>query len=88
MEYIGLAAIAGCYLAIIGLYVWVFRQIQEVKNEMNKHKQNHKAHTSSDQLVFKDVCDEKIRRFEEKMDNLKGTMENGFTDLKEFFKGK
>jgi len=88
VEYIGLAAIAGCYLAIIGLYVWVFRQIQEVKNEMNKHKQNHKVHISSDQLVFKDVCDEKVRRFEEKMDNLKETMENGFTDLKEFFKGK
>jgi hypothetical protein len=83
-NYIGFAAIAGCYLAIIALYVWVFRQVQEMRNDMHKHVQNFDSHTSSDKLMFKDVCDEKVLRIESKVDNLKETITDQFNVIKSF----
>lgn len=73
MDYIGMAAIIGCYVAIIALYVWVFKTIEGLKDKMNDHHQNAKMHQSSDDLVFKEVCEQKVARF---MDTVKGVKED------------
>lgn len=84
MEYLNVGAVIGCYLAIIGVYVWVFRQIQEVKNEMLKHVGEYDVHTDSDKLVFRDVCDQKVLRIEGKVDDLKNTVTTELREIKKF----
>ena len=71
MDYIGLAAVVGCYLAIIGMYVWVFRQIQEVKNSLIDHAQQRRCHPDATDLVSSKLCDERVKRIEGKVDDLK-----------------
>lgn len=88
MEYISIAAIAGCYLAIIGMYVWVFRQIQEVKKMVHDHTQKAGAHIDSDKLVFKEVCDQKVLRFEEKIEDVKETMHKDCAEIKEMIRNR
>ena len=84
MEYLNVGAVIGCYLAIIGVYVWVFRQIQEVKNEMLKHTGEYAMHTDSGKLVFRDVCDQKVLRIEGKVDDLKNTVTTELREIKKF----
>jgi hypothetical protein len=86
VEFIGLAAIAGCYLAIIAKYVWVFKQIQDVKKEMIEHTQKPDIHVSSERFVLEKVCDQKVLRIEGKVDNLKEIVTTEFQDIKEIIK--
>jgi len=51
--------------AIIGVYVWV-----------GKHISNNKRHTSSDELVFEDVCTERGKANEAAHNHLKEGIEN------------
>lgn len=88
-------AVVGCYLAIITMYVWVgrqlvlmFREISEVKDMLNRHKNESDKHTPSTDLVFKDVCDIQVRHFKETVDELKNTIKEEFTEVKSLIREK
>lgn len=86
MEYIGIAAVVGCYLAIIGMYVWVFKQIQEVKKMITDHAQKSEIHTDEDKFVLKAACGPTVVRIEEKVKDIKETMKSEFKELKQLIK--
>ena len=95
MEYVSIAAIAGCYMAIIALYVWVFKSIQEVKDKMGEHTQQGDIHVSCKELIFRDICDERVKRIEasvaalkENQEQLKELMQGGFEDVKNSIKNR
>lgn len=64
MDYIGIAAIAGCYLAIIAMYVWVFKSISEIRKEMYQHMNMADQHASVKDLVHRGECQQTVRRIE------------------------
>ncbi len=86
MEYVGTAAIVGCYLCVIGLYVWVFKTISELKDKMHEHLQKSSQHMDAGELVFKDVCDQKVRRFEDSINGVKEQLSEVKKTIGEEFK--
>ena len=88
-------AIIGCYIAVIGCYVWTFRLIQGQKDMLFKHETQLDTHQSSKDLMFKDVCDERVKRIEDKIKNVqsdvsevKTGMDRGFSEIKALLRGK
>jgi len=86
MQHIDMALIVGCYIAIIYLYVWVFRALEGIKDMGNKHYQDAGKHVDSKDLVYRDVCSIQVKRFEEKLEDVKQSVNAGFSDLKEMIK--
>ena len=86
MQHIDMALIAGCYIAIIYLYVWVFRALEGIKDMVNKHYQDAGKHVDSKDLVYRDVCSVQVKRFEEKLEDVKLSVNAGFSELKEMIK--
>jgi len=78
--------ISGVFGAIIGVYVWVA-----------KHIAARKKHPCSDDLVFKDVCEERsgrlqdcieseVRFSKERYETLTKKIDDGFKEIKEELK--
>jgi hypothetical protein len=76
-------ALATAYLAIIALYRWV-----------SGHMSNARTHPSKQDIVYKDVCDERSKRLEdciesevatsrERYELLTKKIDDGFSDLKQ-----
>ena len=86
IKHIDAALIVGCYIAIIALYVWVFKTIQELRDMFHRHENKSEKHTPSTDLVFKDVCELQVKRFEEKIDSMKEHLHTGFNEVKELIK--
>lgn len=86
MEIVSYAAIAGCYLAIIALYVWVFKVINEVKDQMNHHHQDGAIHADSGNFQRRDVCQQTVLRIEQSMRTLGGEMKEVKSQMSEGFK--
>ena len=93
IQHVDAALIVGCYVSIIALYVWVFKAIQEIKDMVNKHANSSEKHTSSHDLVFRDVCAVQVKRFEERIDevkvdvcDLKSQINTGFHEVKALIK--
>ena len=86
IPYIQVVMIIGCYLAIIALYVWVFKTTQELRDMFHKHNNESEKHTLSTDLVFKDVCELQVKRFEEKIDSVKASLHTGFDEVKALIK--
>ena len=86
MQHIDMALITGCYIAIIYLYVWVFRALEGIKDMVNKHQQDAGKHVDSKDLVYRDVCSIQVKRFEEKLEDVKLSVNVGFSELKAMIK--
>ena len=65
------AAIAGAYGAIIGVYSW-----------MGKHIAAKGKHPCTENIVFKDVCNEKMGRIEDCVEEKIKNLDEKITDLK------
>ena len=79
MEFvIGVTAVAGCYLAIIAMYVWVFRTISEIRKEMYQHMNMADQHVPSKDLVFRGECNQVVKRIEQAV----VTNKEGIADFK------
>ena len=94
MQHVDTALIVGCYICLISMYVWVFKQVEEVKEMVHAHNES-KLHVSSDDLVFRDVCQIQVKRFEERITEVKEDvskvqtgMDKGFEDIKNLLKDK
>lgn len=83
-----IVAILGIFGAIIGVYVWVAKHIAQKKK-----------HPCSDDLVFRDVCEERSgnlndciegaeRRTEERFKEVKEDMRRGFDEVKTLIRNK
>ena len=86
MDYIGSGLIIGCYLAIITHLIWTFRSLREIEAKMNEHHQDAGKHVDSKDLVYRDVCSIQVKRFEEKLEAVKESVNAGFKDLKDTIK--
>jgi hypothetical protein len=65
LEFVNLTAIVGCYLAVIGMYVWVFRTISDVRKEMQQHMSLSDQHASARDLMSRGECSQTVKRIEE-----------------------
>jgi hypothetical protein len=65
LEFLNLSAVVGCYLAIIGMYVWVFRSISELRKEMQQHMSLSDQHASVRDLMSRGECSQTVKRIEE-----------------------
>lgn len=68
---LALAAVIGAYGAIAALY-----------NKVSIHTENSDHHPSGNDLVWKDTCDERVKRIEQKIDNQTKLMAVQFEELK------
>jgi len=82
MQYVDTAAIIGCYLAIIGMYVYVFKSKQEILEMVHKHETEVDKHVKSEELVHKAVCDLQVKTFENTMNQLQSDIKNVKSELK------
>ena len=93
MTYIGVASIAGCYLAIIAMYVWVFKTVSEIRKEMNSHMNCADQHASAKDLVFSRECQQTVKRIEALIDSnkeqtasIKEYMSEEFKEIKQMIR--
>lgn len=93
MTHLDAGLIIGCYIAIITHVIWTFRSLREIEAEMNKHHQDAGKHVDGKELVFRDVCTLQVKRFEEKLEDVKNdvgevkqSVNDGFKDLKTMIK--
>jgi len=86
MTHVDAALIIGCYIAIVSHVIWTFRSLREIEAEMNKHHQDAGKHVDGKELVHRDVCSIQVKRFEEKLEDVKQSVNSGFSDLKEMIK--
>ena len=86
MQHIDMVLIVGCYIAIISHVIWTFRALREMEGDMNKHHQDAGKHVDSKDLVYRDVCSIQVKRFEEKLEDVKQSVNVGFSELKEMIK--
>lgn len=93
MQHVDTYLIIGCYLAILSHVIWTFRSLREMEGEMNKHHQDAGKHVDSKDLVYRDVCSIQVKRFEEKLEDVKSdigevktSITNGFGELKTMIK--
>ena len=96
------AAIAGCYIAIIALYVWVFKQIEGAKNMIHDHRNDADKHVDAKNLVRSEVCALQVKMFEDKIAQVqedvtevknevtavKDAIHNGFSEVKSLIASK
>ena len=95
MQHIDTALLVGCYIAIIALYVWVFRTIEEMKEMLYRHQADACKHVESKDLVYRDVCAVQVKRFEENLEvvkddvrEVKDQIKIGFDEVKVLIKEK
>ena len=93
MQHIDTYLIVGCYLAIITHMIWTLRSLREIEAEMNRHHQDAGKHVDGKELVFRDVCTLQVKRFEEKLEDVKNdvcevkiSVNEGFKDIKDMIK--
>jgi len=85
IQHVDTAMIIGCYLAIIGLYVYVFKCNKEVMLMLHRHENESDKHVTSDDLVYKDVCQLQVKRFEERIQEVKNDVQEVKTDIRTGF---
>ena len=90
---INVVMLIGCYIAILSHAVWTFKSIQETRSMVFRHENKAGIHTDSKDLMFRDVCDERIRRMNDKIEgvrtdvkDIKEGMEKGFDKLEQLIK--
>jgi len=95
MEHIDTALLVGCCLAILSHAIWTFKNIQEIRGMLFSHENESERHIKSEDLVFRDVCSLQVKRFEEKIaevkydvQEVKTDIKNGFNDIKELIKAQ
>jgi len=76
-----LAAIAGNYIAVIGLYIYAFKSRQEIIDMVYKHETESDKHVKSEALVYRDVCKLQVKRFEERIDEVKSEVQGLKSDI-------
>lgn len=79
MDWKIIVLIIGAYGAIIAHMGWVSIQLGRIYNLVNQHLQNGKIHRASSDFVTDAVCQERVKRFEEKIDNVN----RGVNEIKE-----
>ena len=93
MQHIDTVLIVGCYIAIVSHVIWTYRTLRELERDMNVHHQDAAKHIDGKELVFRDVCSLQVKRFEEKLADVKSDIGDvkqsinvGFGDLKAMIK--
>jgi len=74
--------------ALVGIYVWVFRNVEAVKAMLNEHKQDASKHVDASELVHVNVCAERVKRFEERIERVEKSIDKGFGEVKELIREK
>ena len=69
--------VIGIFGSIIGVYVFVF-----------KHLANAKKHPCKDDIVFRDVCDERSKRLEDCIEGAVKAAEGKYSELKKDMKSE
>ena len=94
-QHVDTALIVGCYLAIIGVYVWTFKTVQGIRDMQFKHESKKDIHSHRDEFMRADVCMERTARMDDKINSIqdsvaeiKDGMHQGFTEIKELLKDK
>ncbi len=88
MQHIDTALLIFCLASIVGLYVWCFRQISELKTMQADHENKHDIHIKADDLVYRDVCDIHVKHFGEQLTEVKESMEKGFDKIESLIKDR
>lgn len=93
MQHVDTALIVGCYIAVIYLYVWVFKNMEAMREMLHSHTNQTGQHVEGKDLVYRDVCAIQVKRFEEKLADvksdlidLKSSINSGFDDVKDALK--
>ncbi len=86
-QHVDTAMIVGCYLAIIGLYIYTFKATQQVRDMVFKHRAEKDIHVNSKDVVYKDVCDERMGRIDDKIETIQSDITEIKTDITEINTG-
>lgn len=80
------AAVTPGYLAILALYRWQDSRNDAMERRMSDHVNDASKHTPSNELVFRDVCDERVKRIEQGQAAIQSEMRSGFDRLENAIK--
>ena len=85
-EVLSIGAIVGCYAAIFAMYRWSDNQMDRQRENLEHHVVDAAKHALSSELVFRDVCGERVKRMEQGQQAIVNEMRAGFKDVKEAIK--
>ena len=95
IQHVDTALLIGCYMAIISHMIWSFKAMQRLRDMLFMHESHSEVHVKSNDLVFRDVCDQKVKNFAEsiaevKQDvkEVKQSIDKGFNDLRGLIQDK
>jgi len=94
-KHIDTVMIIGCYMAIIAHMVWTFKSLQTLRDKLFKHETENEIHTPSSNFICRDVCEERVKHFAEKIDDVKSdlvevkaSVDKGFDSLRTLIESK
>ena len=61
MQYVDTALLILCLSGLLGLRVWVYGQLQDIRDKMAQHENKNDLHVPEDALVKKEICAMQIR---------------------------
>ena len=61
MQYIDTALLILCLSGLLGLRVWTYGQLQEIRERMAKHEGRAEVHVDASTFVKKEVCEMQVR---------------------------
>ena len=95
MQYMDTALLVGCYIAIISHILWSIKTIEAVKQMIHQHENRSGQHVDEKDLVRSEVCALQVKRFEEKIaevkqdvTDVKQQIETGFNEVKQLIRSK
>lgn len=69
--------------ALLGLYIWTFKQIEGIKQMLRDHEKKVNQHVDSKELVFRDVCELQVKQFHEQLRETKEDVKETKSDVKQ-----
>ena len=95
IEHIDTAMIIGCYIAVGGHIVWSFKSIMSMRDMLFMHENKSEIHPHTKDIMFKDVCDERMARIDDKIitiqsdiSDIKVSLNKGFDKLTKLIESK
>jgi len=83
IQHVDTALLIGCYMAIISHMIWSFKAMQKLRDMLFMHESQAEVHVKSNDLVFRDVCDEKVKNFSDAIKDVKQDVKDVKQDVKE-----
>ena len=89
MEYIDTTLLALYLSGLLGLYLYCTKIVSGLREMLYRHQADAEKHVSSNDLVYRDVCEERVKRLEEqiaavdkKVEGISTTVVDGFREMK------